>query len=235
MLWLDEPSGAALESGSLTSEELARAGTFSVPAAAHRYATARALVRRAAGEVLGMAPASLDLGRRCPACDATDHGPPDLPGSGLRISVAHCDGLVGVAIAGGPVGLDLERVRALASSPAVLRRVATISESARIRDLDARDAIRLWCAKEAVGKLRGRGLLDARRLDTGELFGWPALAATAAWVREIDCGAGHACTVAQTTEAGVEVRSRPGSLPALPVAGPAIRIGLVRRPEEAGP
>ena len=164
-------------------------------AAAQRYASARVLLRRAVAEVLDLDPSALPLTRRCPFCGSAEHGPPALEGSGLRISVAHCDGLVGVALSAEAVGLDLEKVRPLAVA-GVLGRVAAPRELEWISGLGHRDAIRVWAAKEAVGKMTGRGVLDARGFDTGALFGRDIGGPAAGWVREVDAPAGYVATLA---------------------------------------
>jgi phosphopantetheine--protein transferase-like protein len=82
------------------------------------------------------------------------------------VSLAH-SGTVGVAIAGGAgpddrIGIDVERIRPrdegfleLAFSAQERARLDTRDESARWEW-----ATRFWCAKEAVGKAVGHGLVD---------------------------------------------------------------------------
>jgi phosphopantetheinyl transferase len=81
----------------------------------------------------------------------------------LEVSVAHKDDLA-VAIAGNePVGIDIEKIEA---RPASFVAVAfTAGELA----LGSGDEFftRLWAAKEAVGKLRGTGVTDPKRLEVG--------------------------------------------------------------------
>ncbi len=85
-------------------------------------------------------------------------------GRTLPVSVSHAEGLVVVAArAGGPVGVDVERRRPLPAAPLAGRWydpgeaawLATRAEAGR--DLDF---LRLWTAKEAVGKAFGTGLRD---------------------------------------------------------------------------
>jgi phosphopantetheinyl transferase len=100
-----------------------------------------------------------------------------LSGLGLSISIAHTDG-VAVAIAAaleGGVGIDVERVDRRRGE---YERAAFSADEVRLlgpeTDLERRErSLRLWCAKEAVAKALGRGLmgsplnLEARRVDAG--------------------------------------------------------------------
>jgi 4'-phosphopantetheinyl transferase len=85
-------------------------------------------------------------------------------GPTLPVSVSHVDGLVVVAARpGGPVGVDVERRRPL-PAVALAERWYHPAEAAwlRARDEAGRelDFLRLWTAKEAVGKALGAGLRD---------------------------------------------------------------------------
>ncbi|MCW3844320.1 4'-phosphopantetheinyl transferase superfamily protein [Micromonospora yasonensis] len=120
----------------------------------------RWLLRRAGGALLGRAEAEIGV-RRAPGGHPEVYVP---DGRTLPVSVSHADGLVVVAARpGGPVGVDVERRRPL---PAVglADRWYDPSEAAWLRarggagrDLDF---LRLWTAKEAVGKALGVGLRD---------------------------------------------------------------------------
>nr|WP_204342090.1 4'-phosphopantetheinyl transferase superfamily protein [Micromonospora terminaliae] len=120
---------------------------------------ARRLLRRAGGALLGRPEAEIGVGR-------APGGRPEVYAGGrtLPVGVSHAGGVVVVAArAGGPVGVDVERRRPL---PAVslARRWYDPDEAAWLaaraeagRDLDF---LRLWTAKEAVGKALGVGLRD---------------------------------------------------------------------------
>jgi phosphopantetheinyl transferase len=113
----------------------------------------------------------------CPAdveIVADERGRPVVQGTWLKklgqpivVSLAHTEG-VAVAVAGHPgentltcsLGIDIERVsrqshefEGVALTPAEQARLATMGK----RDVEAWP-LRLWCAKEAVGKALGQGL-----------------------------------------------------------------------------
>ncbi|MGC4789275.1 4'-phosphopantetheinyl transferase family protein [Micromonospora sp. DT178] len=127
------------------------------------------LLRRAGATLLGRAEAEI----------VVEHGRDGRPlvavsGAGARVelpvSVSRADGVVAVAArAAGPVGVDVEWCRPLPAL-ALAGRWFAPAEAAWLagRDADgrARDFLRLWTAKEAVGKALGRGLRDGglRRL-----------------------------------------------------------------------
>ncbi|MET7804933.1 4'-phosphopantetheinyl transferase family protein [Micromonospora chersina] len=120
----------------------------------------RRLLRRAGGALLGRPEAEIGVGR-------APGGRPEVhadDGRTLPVSVSHVDGVVVVAArAGGPVGVDVERRRRLPAT-ALARRWYDPDEAAWLaaRDETGRelDFLRLWTAKEAVGKALGTGLRD---------------------------------------------------------------------------
>ncbi|MFG2052731.1 4'-phosphopantetheinyl transferase family protein [Micromonospora sp. NPDC048930] len=120
----------------------------------------RRLLRRAGGALLDRAEAEIGV-RRTPG------GRPEVyvpDGRTLPVSVSHVDGLVVVAARpGGPVGVDVERRRTL-PAVALAERWYHPAEAAWLRARDGAgrelDFLRLWTAKEAVGKALGDGLRD---------------------------------------------------------------------------
>ncbi len=125
-----------------------------------RPETARRLLRRAGGTLLGRAEAEIIVGR-----DAT--GRPFVragDAAGLPVSVSHAGGTVVVAARrAGPVGVDVEARREL-PAVALARRWYAPEEAVwladRPADRRAEAFLLLWTAKEAVGKVLGRGLRD---------------------------------------------------------------------------
>ncbi|MGC4763612.1 4'-phosphopantetheinyl transferase family protein [Micromonospora sp. DT46] len=119
------------------------------------------LLRRAGAALLGRTEAEI----------VVEHGRDGrplvtVPGAGARVelpvSVSRADGVVAVAArAAGPVGIDVEWCRPLPAL-ALAGRWFAPAEAAWLagRDADgrARDFLRLWTAKEAVGKALGTGL-----------------------------------------------------------------------------
>lgn len=87
-----------------------------------------------------------------------------LPGSVPKVSIAHCEDRA-IAIADDEaVGVDIERIAA--RDPGFLDTIGTVAERALLTDRigggdsDGADEwiTRLWCAKEAAGKLLGTGV-----------------------------------------------------------------------------
>lgn len=133
--------------------ERARRERLCMPADRDRFTVAAALLRAATGATLGIAPASVQIARRCPSCGVA-HGKPHLPGTGLFVSVSHSHHLVAVAVTRtAPVGIDVEHV-APRDTAGLSRVVLAPDESAS----DAADFYRYWCRKEAVVKATGDGL-----------------------------------------------------------------------------
>ena len=99
----------------------------------------------------------LGVRHHCPACGAGDHGRPVRPGG--YVSVSHAGPLHVVAIADGPIGVDLERQGAgvgidqVALHPDELALLAGAPAQVRSEEILA-----TWVAKEAALKLTGTGL-----------------------------------------------------------------------------
>lgn len=89
--------------------ELERLGRYEGDADRARFMLGAALLRSAAGAVLGMQPQDVPVDRSCGSCHRW-HGPPRVPGSSLSLSVSHAGLVVAVALSqGGRVGIDVER------------------------------------------------------------------------------------------------------------------------------
>ncbi|MEH0819991.1 MULTISPECIES: 4'-phosphopantetheinyl transferase family protein [unclassified Micromonospora] len=122
-----------------------------------RPEVARRLLRRAGCTLLGRAEREVGVGR------GPDGRPWVRAGAGsLPVSVSHAEGVVVVAARpAGPVGVDVERRRALPAlalahrwyAPPETRWLGDLPDAARVEAF-----LLLWTAKEAVGKALGRGL-----------------------------------------------------------------------------
>jgi 4'-phosphopantetheinyl transferase len=156
LLSLHVEGGALAEARALlTSEERAHADR-GIPPVARRRIVLRAALRRLAGEVLGLSPASVPIrtGR---------HGRPELDVPGVDLSCSRSDehGLVAVSF-GLRIGVDIERIAAW--DDAVLDE-PWLSENERralsvlTRTPGAIAVTRCWTRKEAVLKGIGTGLL----------------------------------------------------------------------------
>ncbi|MEU6055943.1 4'-phosphopantetheinyl transferase superfamily protein [Streptomyces xanthochromogenes] len=160
----------------LSDSERARAQRLRFGRHSAAYIWSRVHAKRILGPLLGLPPEQVRIGvRPCPGCGSPDHGPPTiLPYRGVDISLSHSEGYSALAVSTrGPVGLDIEKVRALDYEA-----LAAVSLSARERaHVAAHDVpsafLRCWTRKEAVLKAVGIGLhsdlaaLDVRPHRTG--------------------------------------------------------------------
>jgi 4'-phosphopantetheinyl transferase len=145
----------------LDDDEHARHLRLRRPEDRARHATAHGLLRLVLGRLLDRPPAQLRLDRTCPEC-GQPHGKPRLVGGGPEFSLTHSGGLVGVAVAEVPVGIDVEDLSRPGLGRAVEEETLTPAERAMLDglDADARHAgfLRLWTRKEALLKASGTGL-----------------------------------------------------------------------------
>jgi 4'-phosphopantetheinyl transferase len=163
----------------LDVRETARAAAFVFPADRHRYQVAHVMLRRVLAGHLGTEPGRLRFGRQqCPTCGgpsgrpvlagpqagsrlpAEPGQPGDGAGPGLSFSLAHSGEAVAIAVARGPVGIDVEReatgcvcslAPAMHADDAALVEVLPEPE----RHLAV---IRWWVRAEAVLKCAGTGI-----------------------------------------------------------------------------
>jgi phosphopantetheinyl transferase len=148
----------------LTADEVAGLDRLHRPADRDRSATGRALLRAALAERLEVLPLEVELVTRCRMCGAA-HGMPEpvlLPGAPrVHGSVSHAGAWCLVAVAGSPVGVDVDTCAGtefagfddMALAPGEQRALARLPSGQRP---DAR--ARLWARKEALLKLHGVGL-----------------------------------------------------------------------------
>ncbi|MBR5868131.1 MAG: 4'-phosphopantetheinyl transferase superfamily protein [Clostridia bacterium] len=94
-----------------------------------------------------------------PSVAKTDLGKPYLPDyPEVGISVSHSGDYAVAAIAPGPVGIDLERLRE--PTAGVLKKYFSKEERDLVSAGGADVFTRLWTTKEAIGKALGTGLLN---------------------------------------------------------------------------
>ncbi|HEY7361300.1 MAG TPA: 4'-phosphopantetheinyl transferase superfamily protein [Streptosporangiaceae bacterium] len=162
--WFDTRVVAAGPAGlaDLDQGERDRAEAFLFPADRHRYQVAHLMLRRVLAGYTGTPPGRLQLGReQCPHCGAP--GKPVLEagaGPAPSFSLTHSGDLVAIAVAGRPVGVDVERdagrcVCSLAQAlhPADAAWVAGLGEPDRHEAI-----ITCWVRAEAVLKCTGQGI-----------------------------------------------------------------------------
>jgi len=128
-----------------TPAERAAAESFGTRQRRREYLAWRAAVRR-------------ELGRDTPiGYDAI--GAPELPGSGLHLSVAHCPGRIAVCISDRRCAVDIEP--AARDFSRMAHRCLTSGEEALSADPTWPGTA--WCVKETLYKYAGRKGLDLRR------------------------------------------------------------------------
>jgi 4'-phosphopantetheinyl transferase len=159
----------------LDQAERAKAAAFAFAADRHRYQAAHVLLRRVLSGYVGVPPAELVVLRvPCPQCGGPD-GRPALPGAGSpHFSLAHSGDAVLVAIAGQPVGVDVEQEpqgcmcsMTSAMHPSDAAAMAALPEPERHEAI-----IRWWVRAEAVLKCTGEGI--AHGLDCFPVISGPA-------------------------------------------------------------
>jgi 4'-phosphopantetheinyl transferase len=142
----------------LSPAERERADRLVQPAHRIAFIAARAGLRRVLGALAGDDPADLDL-RIAPG------GKPWLAGVDppLQFSLSHAGGLAAVAVAGFPLGLDIERLRPI--DLALADRFFAAAEAAELARLPPavreRGFFQAWTRKEAYLKATGTGLAAA--------------------------------------------------------------------------
>ena len=161
----------------LDVRETARAAAFVFPADRYRYQVAHVMLRRVLAGHLGSEPGRLVFAREpCPTCGGPS-GKPVLASQDAPVpafSLAHSGDVVAVAVAGQPVGVDVEReatgcvcslVTAMHPTDAAV--VEPLPEPERHAAI-----IRWWVRAEAVLKCAGTGI--GHGLDAFPVLGGPA-------------------------------------------------------------
>ena len=136
-----------------------------------RFLVGCVLAKAALAGYAGLRPADVRFDRACRQC-GEPHGKPAFAGYGLGHSVAHSGDLVAVAVAGNPVGVDVEQLDGrphplggdgdpeslgrLVLSGAEQAALATVPSSGRPRAF-----LVAWTRKEAVTKATGDGMRAA--------------------------------------------------------------------------
>jgi len=155
--WIDT-AVPPTEIGSLDPGERARAARFRFERDRRRFVARRLFLRRALAEHLGVDPAGIRY-------RTSTHGKPelDLVDAPVAFSTSHAGDLAIVAVvAGGEVGVDIERIRPMRDALDIARKFFTADEVEHLQWLSGAGRstafLRLWTRKEAYVKLLGRGL-----------------------------------------------------------------------------
>jgi 4'-phosphopantetheinyl transferase len=146
-----------------------------------RFLVGCALAKTALSGYLGCEAREIRFERACPNCGGP-HGKPQVKDTGLEFSVSHSGGLVVVAVAQSPVGVDVEQIRGELSSELVTAAMAD-SEAAALAAMAPHRRLSCfltaWTQKEAVAKATGAGIdLNLEDVvvfpsDPPRLMAWP--------------------------------------------------------------
>jgi 4'-phosphopantetheinyl transferase len=217
--WFDIRTVALTPAGlaGLDRGERIRAEAFLFPADRHRYQVAHVTMRQVLASYTGTAPGQLRLGRgHCPRCGEAgkpvllpESGPPAVP----SFSLAHSGDMVAIAVAGRPVGVDVEREAAGCVCP--LAPALHPADTAWLEGLEERARheaiITCWVRAEAVLKCTGQGIghgLDGFPVRPGRSTG---LSVNGCVVRELTAPAAYRAAVALAGSAAtgaIRVRKR---------------------------
>lgn len=140
----------------LDEHERERLRAFRRPEDAARYLAAHALARLVLARRLDAHPGALAFDRTCRCGE--QHGKPRLAGPGPQFSLTHSGDLVGLAVADGPVGLDVEHHRTLSDVAGMAEHVSSPAELARPLPAGTAEFLVVWTRKEALLKVTGQGL-----------------------------------------------------------------------------
>ncbi|MCI0386887.1 4'-phosphopantetheinyl transferase superfamily protein [Streptomyces sp. CNQ085] len=202
-----EPPPAAI--GELDDRERERANAFVRPQGRLTYLSAHIALRRILALHLGIAPAQVSLGRApCPCCGAP-HGRPVVTGteSSPHFSLSHSRGLVAIAVAAVPVGVDVQGVPSADVARLCVRKLH-VREREELAGLSREELpiafARLWTRKEAYLKGLGTGLGRGLAADyLGDAEGEEEPDRPDEWlVRNLPCESGHVAAVALLTAHG---------------------------------
>ncbi|MFC8349830.1 4'-phosphopantetheinyl transferase family protein [Streptomyces sp. NPDC057280] len=186
----------------LDAEERARARAFRHDRDRDAYVVAHAALREVLSVVTGVSADALPLTREpCAGCGGP-HGRPVLPTPGVHFSLSHSGGLVLVALAPAPVGVDVEElatVKVMLSAQSALHR-AEADELARLPAYSRPAAFtRAWVRKEAYLKGLGTGLVRNPALDYLGTGPTPTDPAPGWAVRDLLVPSGYAAAVGLRT------------------------------------
>ena len=90
-------------------------------------------------------------------------GQPVLAGRSAWVSIAHCEDWVACAVHEKPVGIDIEKRRAV--KPGMAQKVCTAEELAWVQEEETR-FFEVWTAKEAYFKMKGTGITNFQSVNT---------------------------------------------------------------------
>ncbi|MEZ6087910.1 MAG: 4'-phosphopantetheinyl transferase superfamily protein [Pirellulaceae bacterium] len=150
------PENGQLAASILSPEEFVKASRFVTSSLRLRYAAAHVALRDILSYYLPLSPrqvafATENMGK--PIVDPSMN-PSSKP---LHFNLTHSEDRALVAIAGDPIGIDLEHRRPMSSRPGIDRQVYTPLERSRLKDASDDVWFDHWTAKESILKVTGMG------------------------------------------------------------------------------
>jgi 4'-phosphopantetheinyl transferase len=153
VVWLAEIVSMSVAPELLDTEERARRSSLPIGEERVRFTAGAALISSVTGAYTGTAPQDLRVDRSCPDCRVR-HGKPEVPGTGLHLSLSHSGRLVALAVTRqAPVGVDIEAITRR-NIDGLWRMILAPGE----RRSTAAGFYTCWCRKESVVKATGDGL-----------------------------------------------------------------------------
>ena len=169
--WARRQDASAQHAALLDETERRRWTAYRRDADRERFLAGCVLAKAALAQYAGLRPADVRFDRACGQC-GEPHGKPAMRGGALELSVAHSGDLVAVAVAGNPVGVDVEQLDERphplggdGGPDALARLVLSGTEQSALSAIPLpgrpRAFLVAWTRKEAVTKATGDGLRAA--------------------------------------------------------------------------
>ena len=181
-----------------------------------RFTVACTLLRVVVSRHLGCSPADAPIHRSCPDC-SRPHGKPEVPGTGLHVSLSHSgDRIVVAATYAGPVGVDVEEFSPDLNVPAMAPAILSPAELAEWTGATPDDFYAYWTRKESVLKATGHGLRApmngvtvSRPNEAARLLAADGIdgAAAASHMQDLHLGRGYAAAITVLTSAAPRIRT----------------------------
>jgi 4'-phosphopantetheinyl transferase len=160
-IWIADLAAVDVAAGYLllSEAEQQRTGGIVIPVERRRMIARRTMLRSLLGHEFGVAPASLELERRCDHCSKSHPAPIVLrERKDCHWSTSSVDDMFVVATAPVPIGIDIESVDATRSWHRVAQRHYTAAEVSAI-GASPEVFTQFWAYKEAFLKGEGVGLV----------------------------------------------------------------------------
>lgn len=143
----------------MSARERERAARFATEELRHRYVVTQGVARQILSQCTGIAPEAITYA-------LSENGKPRLANetaTDLEFNLTHSADLMLMAVTrGGPVGVDVERIRPMDDGLSIAKRFFSDHEATWLKSLSAEERdpafFRLWTRKEALLKATGDGI-----------------------------------------------------------------------------